>query len=78
VREASHSIDLAASRDGHKRAECNDCNEAARLAAVAKNSLMNGHFPRVIALLDTVIRHAVRRAFQESRQDEDPSENIAN
>jgi len=32
---------------------CNDCNEVTpRLARVAKNALLNGDFPRVIAILD--------------------------
>ena len=32
---------------------CNDCNEVTpRLAGVAKNALLNGDFPRVIAILD--------------------------
>jgi hypothetical protein len=33
----------------------------ARLAVVAKNALMNGDFPRVIAVLDAVARLGVRR-----------------
>ncbi len=61
MREASHSNDLAASSDRYKRAECNDCNEAARLARVAKNALLNRDFPRVIAVLDLVAALAVHR-----------------
>jgi hypothetical protein len=60
VRRASHCADLSASIDIHKRAQCNDCNEVVRLAAVAKNALMNGDFPRVIAVLDVVARLSVR------------------
>ena len=38
---------------GHVGLICNDCNEVTpRLARVAKNALLNGDFPRVIAILD--------------------------
>jgi hypothetical protein len=38
---------------GHAGPSCNDCNEVVpRLARVAKNALLNGDFPRAIAILD--------------------------
>jgi hypothetical protein len=39
---------------------------------------MNGDFPRVIALLDMVVRLPVRPVLLESRQDGIPTENITN
>jgi hypothetical protein len=48
------------------------------LAAVARNALMNGDFPRVIAVLEMVVRLPVRRVLRESHQDEIPSETITN
>lgn len=40
---------------GHAGPNCNDCNEVtSRLARVAKNALLNGDFPRVIGILDTL------------------------
>lgn len=45
--------DLDQSTPGHVRPNCNECNEVTpRLAIVAKNALLNGDFPRVIAILD--------------------------
>ena len=38
--------------------DCNDCNEVTpRLARVAKNALLNGDFPRVLAILDRLSVH---------------------
>lgn len=46
---------------GHAGPTCNECNEVTpRLAAVAKNALLNGDFPRVIAILDRLSARAVR------------------
>jgi hypothetical protein len=46
---------------GHAGPKCNECNEVTpRLAAVAKNALLNGDFPRVIAILDRLSARAVR------------------
>ena len=48
------SGDMGAIREGDARSHCNDCNEVARLGRVARNALMNGDFPRVIAVLDVL------------------------
>ena len=48
---------------GHGSPICNDCNEVTpRLARVAKNALLNGDFPRVIAILDRLAARAVHRS----------------
>src|ERR1700690_3582348 len=53
-RTKSHQDEgLDESTSGHAGPKCNECNEVTpRLAVVAKNALLNGDFPRVIAILD--------------------------
>jgi hypothetical protein len=53
-RTKSHQSEgLGESTSGHAGPKCNECNKVtARLARVAKNALLNGDFPRVIAILD--------------------------
>jgi hypothetical protein len=36
------------------RPSCNECNEAACLAGVARNAMMNGDFPRTVGVLDAI------------------------
>jgi len=57
---ASH-IKLDESTSGHASPKCNECNEVTpRLARVAKNVLLNGDFPRAIAILDRLAARGVR------------------
>jgi hypothetical protein len=50
---SSEAAGFEEATSGHTGPICNDCNEVTpRLARVAKNALLNGDFPRVIAILD--------------------------
>ena len=52
---------LDESTSGHAGPKYNECNEVTpRLARVAKNALLNGDFPRVIAILDRLGARGVR------------------
>ena len=52
---------LDESTSGHAGPKCNECNEVTpRLAGVAKNALLNGDFPRVIAILDRLAARGAR------------------
>jgi hypothetical protein len=52
---------LGESTSGHAGPKCNECNEVTpRLAAVAKNALLNGDFPRAIEILDRLSARGAR------------------
>ena len=52
-KNTSEAVGFEEALSGHAGPICNDCNEVVpRLARVAKNALLNGDFPRVIAILD--------------------------
>ena len=56
---------------GHAGPICNDCNEVVpRLARVAKNALLNGDFPRAIAILDRLSSPRIRVCQMARQEDE--------
>ncbi len=60
---------LDESTSGHASPKCNECNEVTpRLAAVAKNALLNGDFPRVIEILDRLSARAVAASSADQRR----------
>ena len=57
----SEAAGFEGATSSHAGPICNDCNEVVpRLARVAKNALLNGDFPRVIAILDQMAERPER------------------